>query len=153
MILTSAWSIWFGFRVLDYTVKSMNWPSVQGWIRTVGMGQTVGPTGTSQYSPFVQYSYAVNGTMLSSTMISFADREMTDGTEAQTVENRYALGSKVTVYYCPSSPDIAVLERGGGTARGDRMINRGLIFMLVSIAIAWGSFAWRPREQLAQNVP
>jgi hypothetical protein len=80
----------------------------------------------------------VNGTTLSSTMISFADR-MSDEATARAVENRYALGQNVTVYYCPTRPDIAILERGGGTARGNWKIIRGLTFIAVSIAIGWGT--------------
>jgi hypothetical protein len=54
LFLTGSWSVWFGLRVLHYSDESMTWPSTQGWMQTMGMGQSTDATG-SESSPFVQY--------------------------------------------------------------------------------------------------
>lgn len=81
---------------------------------------------STHYEPKVEYSYAVMGSPMKGTRISFGAMG-SDFKAAQKTTTRYPVGASVSVHYNPEKPAESVLET---TARG------GTVFMVVGIVIA-----------------
>ena len=120
----SAIFIAFGVFILPLSllaaVNSMQmaeWPSTQGIVT----GGYIDPYWTSSggkhadhywvYTPRVSYSYNVSGVEYSCASIWRQDHQSKSANEAQRVINSYPTGMAVTVYYDPSNPSIAVLDK------------------------------------------
>lgn len=81
---------------------------------------------TTHYEPKVEYSYAVMGSPMKGTRISFGAMG-SDYKSAQKTSAQYPVGAAVSVHYNPEKPAESVLET---TARG------GTVFMVIGIVIA-----------------
>jgi hypothetical protein len=60
----------------------------------------------------VRYEYVVGGRTYTCDRVSFGDHSSSDAARAQAIVKRYPKGRKVTAYYDPEDPSLAVLERG-----------------------------------------
>ena len=93
---------------------STRWPTTSGVVGVAALKTTFQkPRTTTYFSPLICYSYAVGGIPRASTRIDFAPFARLPKEEALAWVNRnYPVGKKVTVYYDPKKPDLAVLVPG-----------------------------------------
>ncbi len=118
---------------------SQNWPSSPGQVidSHVDEGWSEDSDGDRHrtYHPQVKYSYSVNGQPFTGEMISFgfkrADRSPNP---AQAVVNAYPTGKSVVVYFNPTNPAEAVLERRASSL-GITFV-MGLVFLAVAVCLA-----------------
>ena len=90
---------------------SRAWPSVKGTIISSEIRSDYFPFRGRFYQPAITHRYWVSGRVFESDSIS--TRSIGGSEEAaQAVVNRYPPGETVDVFYVPSAPSNAVLERG-----------------------------------------
>lgn len=125
---------------LPQAVASPAWPTVEG---TVTKSQVRRRRGNRSLR--MRYEYDVNGQTYESGQIAFFGRVLA-GTVTER-RKRYPLGTKVTVYYNPDNPAVAVLEPG---ARIVSFLGAGLVVVLfvpLGALGLWGTFKhMRKRE-------
>ncbi len=92
--------------------SAQTWPSTTGTILMSSVQSKHTGRSNSIY-PVIVYAYAVNGQSYQSQTVKAGDKFLTVRVmgEAQATVNRYPIGAIVTVYYNPSNPSEAVLER------------------------------------------
>jgi hypothetical protein len=117
---------------------SKNWPATTGKIIASGIEprrshSSNGGTGTSYY-PVVQYQYMIDGRSYMGNRITFGNQVGYGWTNmAQKQVDLYPAGANVAVFYDPSDPGMAVLERTSGTST---KIYWGIaLLMLVILAV------------------
>jgi hypothetical protein len=120
--------------------QSRRWPATTGtvlesWV-CEGEGSS-GDTPSTLYEPVVRYSYEVNGEKRESRQIAFLAVRSTSEAAAQKVVAKYPKGAKVTVYYHPKLPYLAVLEPGRWLGAFLCSIVTGVVFLGVG-ATWWG---------------
>jgi len=138
----------FTARSISRARRSLHWPVVEATVTrsevfthtstSVGRGQAVSTTMHEHY-PAVWYEYTVQGQRYRSKRIIFF-RTNYARTDAETVVARYPAGGRVTAYYDPANPKVAVLEPGLGAnaRRYCKGFAVGAIFLLVGLLFAWG---------------
>jgi hypothetical protein len=90
---------------------ALNWPSVQGKIKSSRVHRRdIYSTGGDGH-PWVEYTYDVNGKTYKSMTISVGGLIMDDQKQAENMVARYPKGADVPVYYNPSDPSKACLEK------------------------------------------
>lgn len=98
---------WLGYR-------STRWARTDGQILETGLMHYEGPETGHTHSPWVRYSYTVDGQTFEAERVQFAPPK-DPGPEAvvlQRVQAAYPLGSPHEVYYDPADPSQAVLIPG-----------------------------------------
>jgi hypothetical protein len=127
------------------SMQMAEWPSTQG-IVTGGYvdsywyssGKHISD-GYYIYSPKVSYSYNVSGVEYSCDSVWRLDHESRSANEAQSVVNTYPSGMAVTVYYNPSNPSHAILDRTEGSspyipvAIGAALLALGIIGLVYAV--------------------
>ena len=118
---------------------SQNWPSTLGMMaesRVTRSTSTDSDGDTSEsYSPHVEYTYQVGGQEYRGKDITFGFKQgFGSPNKAEEVIARYPAGGSVTVYYDPSNPQKAVLERKAGGFGASLAI--GIIFLIVGLCLA-----------------
>lgn len=90
---------------------SLSWRSTQG--RVLKSRVEVSGGEVTSVSPYVLYEYEVHGQIYQSVQIQAGDRFIRSATSRDAYEtvDRYPVGATVTVYYDPSNPAEAALER------------------------------------------
>lgn len=90
---------------------SLSWRSTQG--RVLKSRVEVSGGDHTSVSPYVLYEYEVHGQAYQSVQIQAGDRFIRSGGSRNAYEtvDRYPVGAVVTVYYDPSNPAEAALER------------------------------------------
>jgi len=100
--------------VLFFTRRKMklvqNWPSTLGTVNAsyLERRQSSDDRGSTNY-PVVQYSYQVNGQLYQSARL--APGPEVGGSGAGKVIAKYPMGAQVVVFYDPTNPSDAVLEK------------------------------------------
>jgi hypothetical protein len=118
---------------------SQNWPSIPGQVTDshVSRSQSTdadGDTSTS-YSARVAYTYQVSGQAYSGHNIAFGfNPSYSNESKAQAAAARYPLGGQVPVYYDPSNPSDAVLERQASGSNVGMIL--GIIFIVIGVCLA-----------------
>jgi len=94
--------------------QSGAWPTTSGVIRVAALKTTFEkPGSTTRFSPFICYSYTVDGIGRASTRIDFGDpMRLTRDEVLAWIERNYPVGREVRVYYDSGDPDLAVLAPG-----------------------------------------
>ncbi len=99
-----------GVTLLVYDAKevrmltcSLEWPQVQGKVRSAKVFQHKGEGGGS--SAEIKYTYEVDGVGYESDRVHFGDLAASD------MVLKYRIGHDVSVYYDPDDPSISVLDR------------------------------------------
>ena len=94
-------------------------------------------SGSYRYSPEVVYEYTANNARRSASKVFFSETDSRNLQSNQTIVQRYAAGSMITVYYDPARPDRAVLEPGVKPGNITTMIVAGAFALLgVGIVLA-----------------
>ncbi len=88
---------------LQKSRRSLQWPQVQGKVRSAKVFQHKGEGGGS--SAEIKYAYEVDGVGYESDRVHFGDVAASD------MVLKYRIGHDVSVYYDPDDPSIAVLDR------------------------------------------
>jgi hypothetical protein len=100
--LIQVWNAW----------KSNSWVAIEGEIIESTVKSQRDSDGRN-YSPAVRYSFRIGGHDYVGTRVFFGDRySERDTAYANKYVAQYPAGSKVTVYYNPTEPSSAVLQRG-----------------------------------------
>jgi len=142
-------------RAVARARASVAWPTTEAVVvrsevvastTTSGTGGPVGRTMTT-HDPEVSFEYEVAGQRYRSHRIIFVDINYRYDDAKATVE-RYPVGSRVTAYYDPRNPKVAVLEPGMAGSAGHycRGFGMGLAFMLLGFLFArvipWMAPGW-----------
>lgn len=91
------------------------------------------------YSANVQYAYAVDGIEYSGGSIETLDGSTSSRSSVKKTLRKYAVGTKVPVYYDPEFPNTAVLEPGTSFLFG-LLLKLPLLFCLVLVLMVLGLF-------------
>ncbi|MBT3287897.1 MAG: DUF3592 domain-containing protein [Victivallales bacterium] len=119
-LLIGVVTLFFGFRGVRAARASTAWPMSEGAItssevkkstnrRTSG-GRTYRTSTT--YRADVKYSYSIDGKSHVGDRVAFGDYGSSTPSRARGIVAKYPLGTKVDVFYDPSSPNESVLEPG-----------------------------------------
>jgi Protein of unknown function (DUF3592) len=117
---------------------SQSWPSTTGQITDsqVSRSQSTdsdGDTSTS-YSAQVAYTYQVGEQTYSGKQIAFGfNPSYSSESKAQADAARYPVGSQVPVYYDPSKPSDAVLQRQVSGSKVGLIL--GIIFIIIGVCV------------------
>ncbi|HXZ24424.1 MAG TPA: DUF3592 domain-containing protein, partial [Methanomassiliicoccales archaeon] len=118
-----------------------DWAPVQGQVissQVVSTWDWQGSQLVQFYYPDVQYGYTVSGVSYNNHTVSPGIARSTDSTLAESLVSKYPANAQVTVYYDPSAPQKAVLEKGGSIL--------GLIPLLMGAALtAYSALGLRRR--------
>lgn len=126
---------------------SLGWPSVSGQVTSssVTLETTQADSDSrleSTYYPSVSYDYRVDGQALKGSRVGIGGAVGTARKEdAEAVAKRYAVGSKVDVYYDPANPEYAVLVRGANIIMVWVIAGCGAVALVLGAAVA---IYWRP---------
>ena len=126
---------------------SLGWPSVSGQVTSssVTLETTQADSDSrleSTYYPSVSYDYRVDGQALKGSRVGVGGAVGTARKEdAEAVAKRYAVGSKVDVYYDPANPEYAVLVRGANMIMVWVIAGCGAVALVLGAAVA---IYWRP---------
>ena len=135
VVLFSLGVVILSFGILDWIrdCNTQHWPTASGIIRHSGI-HLKELMNSSRYYATIPYDYQVDGVWYSSTRVSFGDFwNMGNGSmKATRILSCYPEGKKVTVFYDPADPKVAVLETGL-TERTWTAIISGVGFLL------WGT--------------
>jgi hypothetical protein len=113
-------------RGLDHALRSRGWRPIQGRILDTATLRVRSPVAILS-SPAVLYEYTVNGETYQAQTVNYRG-SMTLGATARLL-GRYRPGRRVTVYYDPAHPHLAVLEPGATFG--------GLVRVLISGGVVW----------------
>jgi len=100
--------------MLYHRDHSRAWPTTTGVIRAAALKTAFAkPNVAPWFSPFVCYSYRVDGIGRAGTRIDFGDPLVLAREDATAwVQRNYPVGKEVRVYYDATDPDLAVLVPG-----------------------------------------
>jgi hypothetical protein len=132
-------AIYTGRKSVRQADASQGWPATTGKITDAHVSYSSGMDSdgdsTDSYSACVSYEYQVLGQLYTGTKISFGFAKAHNSRgQAENDLARYPLGSQVTIYYDPSNPTEAVLERKAGNSVLATIL--GAAFILLSLCIA-----------------
>jgi len=119
-----------GWSAPNEAKRSLQWPSVDGVIRTSGIESSESRTddglGTvRKFTPAVTYTFRVGGAERRRTQIAIGMSNLSgELAEAERVVTRYPVGKHVRVYFDPASR-MAVLEPGN-TKSANTIVGIGL---------------------------
>ena len=130
--------IYKSFRDRKKAETSQSWPSTPGQITEarVARSRRTDSEGDADYSyaPAIQYTYQVGGQEYSGNNITFGFRQsFSSQAKAEAALARFPTGGQVTVYYDPSNPGEAVLERKAGSSTLSLVL--GIVFLVISLCL------------------
>ena len=106
---------WGGYEI-KRAYESRSWPHIQGTITSSDITKETRRDSNSRhrttYYPRVKYKYYVDVKYYSCNRIEFGGVSGGKRSKAKKVVDRYPSGKKVTVYYNPQDPAVAVLKAG-----------------------------------------
>lgn len=91
--------------LVEDTEAPIEWPSVQGIVTFSELEEL-----NNQFSPNIKYEYSIGGEQYSAESIRIKVSKISMKRGVEKTIKKYAVGTAVTVYYNPESPNIAVLE-------------------------------------------
>ena len=107
--------LWGGYEI-NRAYESRGWPNTQGTITSSYIKKENRKDSNNRYKttyyPKVNYQYQVEGKYYSCNRIAFGGVSGGKRSKAKKVVDRYPSGKKVTVYYNPQDPGVAVLKAG-----------------------------------------
>lgn len=126
------------FRERKKSAASQNWPTTQGQVTATKVVENTnidsdGYTSVT-YTPMVTYRYQVAGQEYTSDKVTFGFRKGSSSrAKARQALVNYSGDAQVTVYYDPSDPVEAVLDRevGGSTLS----LVLGIAFLLIGLCL------------------
>lgn len=120
--------------------KSLAWPSVSGVIKASGVRASTSEdssgTPSTSYFPEVEYDYEVGYQGLSGFRIGVGNTSAPSQSAATAIAGRYAVGSKVEVFYDPADPAYAVLVRGTNLTLVLCLAGSGAFALLMAVGMS-----------------
>jgi hypothetical protein len=103
----------FGMGVVRITAawKTSKWPTTEGYI-THSTVHIFHSSKDTEYSYDIKYEYKVAANNYVSDKVQWTNDEFPFSYFAEKIVDRYPVGKKVTVFYSPDMPSLAVLETG-----------------------------------------
>ena len=106
---------WGGYE-MKRAYESRSWPNTQGTVISSYIDKRSHRDSNKRtsivYTPKIQYQYQVEGKHYTCKRIAFGGESGGKRSKAKKVVDRYPSGKKVTVYYNPQDPKVAVLKAG-----------------------------------------
>ncbi len=123
-------SLGIGIFNLQSARGSESWPTAEGTVSESEVFEYYADT--AMYQALVSYSYVVDNTRYTGMTVGYDVGGSSDPASQREIAARYPVGSKVTVYYDPANPQIAVLEPG---AKGDiwKPVIRGTVLLFIGL--------------------
>ena len=125
----------YGYHVLQNAKASVKWPTAKGIITVSKVVKSESTTGTGtnkrrtvSYHAKIHFKYSVNGKSYTSNNVTFGQSTKAAGK----IVNHYPTGKKVSVFYNPENPKVAVLEPGISTA-SYLFLGFGILFALIGL--------------------
>lgn len=134
----------FTFRITydqyKLSQKAKNWPATEGEILSSEVVTYLSESGKRKvmYGPRITFEYIVNGERYTSHTVTFGELDSSDPREAQRIVRKYPKKRKVTVYYDPKAPYIAVLEPGRIGKGALVGLVLGVVFIAVGVLLTIG---------------
>jgi hypothetical protein len=100
------------------TKRAKDWPSAPGRVKSSRISYE-SSTEKTNGMPYVVYVYEVNGRKYEGSVIVPGDLTIAGNDYAAKIVARYPAGTNVSVYYNPSNPEDAFLERYSSSDAGD----------------------------------
>jgi len=116
-----------GYKQFSYGKNSPYWPRTDGEIITSEEKYTSDSRGRGHYYSEIIFEYVVDGITYTSNKVDFSDFKSTRFVK------EYPRGRRVTVYYNPSNPNIAVLKPGFSSKGHFLFIAFAIFFFLFGI--------------------
>ncbi|MCP3902917.1 MAG: DUF3592 domain-containing protein [Planctomycetes bacterium] len=141
-LLTGIGAILWTWHQGRKAVRSLSWPSVAGVVGCADVIASCGSTGTRIYEAKIEYDYDVGGSSYRGRTVCIGGELNTSFRErAEARCAKYPVGAKVDVFYDPTEPNAACLERRRegawlGYLAGNAFALFGLLTM--SGVIHWG---------------
>jgi hypothetical protein len=139
----TGYGVWLRARAAE----ALRWPSVRGRIvRSLVREDTPLIRGADEaramYQPELRYEYVIDGREHAATRIDLLDRAASWPGFAERVIARYPMWSEVTVFYDPTDPRRALLERD--------LAPRWAFWIIVAgLAITLGAIGWAYYDVIA----
>lgn len=159
--LAGIFSLGWGVHILTGTIATQSWPSTEGVIvhseyyERYHTGSALNDTSPStDYAAKIHYSYKVNGTRYLSKRMHLGEpylQDVNDDSNVKTYLKRYPVGQNIEVFYNPSDPSEAVLERHVDF-RAWCMLPVGMVFIALAVVsqVMWSRAVARRREVLEE---
>ena len=127
-----------GCKIL-HGLETERWPTTDGEVveASTRSYRSGGRRPRTYWEPVVEYRYDVNGVRYLCRQISYYRTSYDTQREAARIASFFPVGGKVKVYYRPSEPGVAVLERG--TSKNEIGIFSIGILMAVGAVLFAGS--------------
>jgi hypothetical protein len=127
------WLIVRSIRERNKVDESQGWPTTLGQVLHNSVAESVATSDddVTTYHPEITYSYKVNGQDYEGNRIMIGAVPSGTQKSARDVTVRYPPGASVTVYYNPTNPREAILERKSKSASASMII--GIVFIVLSI--------------------
>jgi len=138
LLLAGAVIFYFGITNLRRNRQTLRWPVTEGLIRSANLKMS--PWRRFYYADIV-YDYQVAHVAYTNSRITFGNFWSVNRNHdhALSVLQRYAQGTKVTVFYDPNDPQNAVLETGVTDQTWTPLIFGGLFILWGTLPIVWFS--------------
>jgi len=106
---------WGGYEIRR-AYESRSWPNTQGTVIASYIDKRSHRDSNNHtrivYTPKIRYQYQVEGKHYTCKRIAFGGESGGKRSKAKKVVDKYPSGKKVTVYYNPQDPKVAVLKAG-----------------------------------------
>ncbi|MEN3942453.1 DUF3592 domain-containing protein [Prosthecobacter sp. SYSU 5D2] len=117
-LVVSVVFMWLGWGYYSKAQQSTSWPEAAGKIiesKVVESSRSrSGSSSKRMYKAWVSYEYEVNGQKYRNDQVGFMDGSSSSQNGVAAEVRKYPAGSAVTVYYNPTDPHEACLDRSAG---------------------------------------
>lgn len=120
---------------------TQSWPTVTGTIRSAQIVEKRDEDGTT-YGLSVNYDYVVADRPYSGSRIALSDYTSSSRRYALGLQEKYGVGTQVTVYYNPADPFDSVLEPGANWVQY-LLLGMGCCFSTIPLLILFSFFRQR----------
>jgi hypothetical protein len=120
--------------------QSHRWPTVEATvIRSEVAEEEIGESSASMRVQRMEYAYVVEGKKYKGTRVTSSDSALGSKEEASTFLKTFRYSAKVTVHYCPTEPQTALLKPG---IRGRLIFN--FVFALLTLIMGLAMLIFMP---------
>jgi hypothetical protein len=141
VVLLFALGIWFILAFLLEKIRAWRYakfPTADGVITSLTLDEKKGMTRSPSWVPRVEYSFQVSQKVFTASRFTFS-RVVVDEKTAKRINDLFAVGNPVKVYFNPRNPQDCVLNPSGADLKtrlvlGVALTLIGLVIWLISIA-------------------
>ena len=116
LLFIAAWFWWKSVRAIVRGVRSRSWPTANGVIKAAEVVKKYNSRGREVWRQKIEYSYSVGADVYRGTRIQFGiPNSLLWNAPAHPSFRLFRRKEAVDVFYSPSRPSIAALQRGYST--------------------------------------